>query len=60
MGYCSEEPDAELLQESALAATCTGEEAFAIFVMGWEAEIYDYTEHTRIIVERNIPWTRTR
>ncbi|MEM6284880.1 MAG: hypothetical protein AAF787_22005 [Chloroflexota bacterium] len=60
VGYCSEEPDAELLQESALAATCTGEEAFAIFVMGWEAEIFDFPEETRIMVERNIPWTRAR
>jgi hypothetical protein len=60
VGYCSDEPDAELLRESALAATCEGEVPFSAFVMGWDAEIWDYTEHTRILLNRNIPWTRSR
>ncbi len=58
-GYCTDDPNAELQQESALAATCTGEVAFSVFVMGWEAEIYDYSDYTRILLSRDIPWSRT-
>jgi hypothetical protein len=60
LGHCERASDDEFLKESALAATCSGEEAFSNFVMHWQAEIYDYPEHTRILLEREIPWTRTR
>ena len=58
-GYCTDDPDAELQQQSALAATCTGEIPFSAFVMGWEVEIYDYSDYTRLLLSREIPWTRT-
>ncbi|NJK32430.1 MAG: carbohydrate ABC transporter permease, partial [Deltaproteobacteria bacterium] len=58
-GYCTGELDEDLQRRSALAATCSGEVEFSAFVMGWEAEVYDYDRFNELFVSRVVAWTRS-
>jgi len=58
-GHCTGDDNDKSAQRSALAAVCTGETMFSTFVMRWNAEVYAYEDYTRIMLSREIPWTRT-
>lgn len=53
VGYCDQD---NTRPRDALAATCSGIVEFSSFFMPWEAQIYDYPDHTRVILSRDITW----